>query len=1109
MRKNKIQNTKIFRHVVWFLLLVLCSGTIHAQNMINANGVVLDSNDEPLTGVTVSVVGQKNKNAITDVDGKFSIKVKQGAVLQFRYIGCKPSNFQVKNDKPITKHHEDDSKVLDEVVVTAMGISREARSLSYARQSVDTESMTEARGTSLMDMLAGKAAGMQVTGGGGPLASTGIMLRGASSINGNNQPLYVIDGVPVLNNNGEDDDMNLDFGNPVNSINPDEIANIEVLKGANASALYGSDASNGVILITTKTASNQKGLGVTYDFNMMFGKLYNYPEYQNIWGSGQNMGFQKMQGVNYYNNTGNGIMGFNPNLPYNIFVQNMADQNNTCWGLPMLGFQIVGRDNQIKSFSPQPETIDELYQTSTMITNSVQVDKKFEKGSFRFSYSNVHSDDIVKNTNKLNRNNFSLRGTAELAKWLDIDASARYTNEDVDNRGYRNNSNTNPVYVIQTMPRDVSVAELTPWKNPDGTAVSYSGFINPFWLLNENSNADTRNWFVGNLTLNVKLPYGLKLRGRVSTDTQNSDGWNFLNMGQKDISKGDGEYSQWKRKWVNNNMDVLLSYNKRFFRNKLSISANIGASQQEITGSRMNSKVDMLAFPDIKSLSNAASTISSLEDYEHKKKQAVFGMANVGYNNWAYLDLTARNEWSSTLPKDNNSYFYWSAGLGLVVSDLLKLDPHIFPFLKLRGSYAEVGNDTGFDQLLTGYYKDINKNSFAGLNYFVGENVLKTMALKPERTRSYEFGAELRFLDNRISVDATYYNKTSYDQIVRADAPKPSGYGSEVINAGKMRNKGVELTLKLVPVQSRVITWTTTFNWSRNKNVVLELAPNIERFELGNGTNIASYAVVGMPWGVFYGSDYKYNEDGTIPVSSTKATPGDSNIDRDAFLGYVQPDWIGGWSNTIRIKDFDLGFSFDFQKGGKVWSQTAQNGARTGQTVQSLEGRLEWFLSYYAYRENDQERAGFLKRENYNGGASSDYSIYYPDWERPKGIYLPNSVYADGEHAGEISHGWYKPTDYWMNNNGNSAAIYMYDASYIKLRELTVGYNVPTKWVRKTGFLRSAKLSLVGRNVAILYQNTPKGVDPQATSTTKNGRGFEKGFNMPQATYGFDIKVTF
>lgn len=1109
MQKSNSISSTIVRGMVWFFLMLLCANTGYAQ-MLDIKGVVLDSNDDPLTGATVSAVGQKNKTTVTDIDGNFSIKVKAGTVLQFRYIGCKPFNFQVKNANPLTIHLEDESNMLDEVVVTAMGISREARSLSYARQAVDTESMTEARGTSLMDMLAGKAAGMQVTGGGGPLASTGIMLRGASSITGNNEPLYVIDGVPVLNNNGEDDDMNLDFGNPINSINPDEIESIEVLKGANASALYGSDASNGVILITTKTASNQKGLGVTYDFNMMFGKLYNYPDYQNIWGSGQNMGFQKLQGVNYYNTGGNGIMKFNPDLPYNIYVQNMADQNNTCWGLPMLGFPIVGRDNKVKSYSPQPDTIDELYQTSTMITNSVQVDKKFDQGSFRFSYSNVHSDDIVKNTNKLNRNNFSLRATANLAKWLDVDASARYTKEDVDNRGYRNNSNTNPVYVIQTMPRDVSVAELTPWKNADGTALSYSGFVNPFWLLNEDSNADSRSWFVGNLTLNVKLPWNLKLRGRISTDSQFSDGWNFLNMGQKDISRGDGEYSQWKRKWINNNMDVLLSYNKRFFRNKLSISANVGASSQEITGSRINAKVDMLNFPDIKSLSNTKGLVSATEDYEHRKKQAVFGMANVGYNNWIYLDLTARNEWSSTLPKDNNSYFYWSAGLGLVVNDLLKLDPHTFPFIKLRGSYAEVGHDTGYDQLVSGYYKHMDNNIFNGLNYFIGEDVLKTLDLKPERTRSVELGAELRFLNNRISADVTYYNKMSYDQIVRADAPKASGYGSEIINAGKMRNRGVELTLKFIPVQTRHISWTTIFNWSRNENVVLRLAPNIERFQLGSGTNIASYAVEGMPWGVFYGNDYRYNEDGTIPVSQNKATPGDANIDRNAFLGYMQPDWFGGWSNNIRLWDFDLGFSFDFQKGGKVWSQTAQNGARTGQTVQSLEGRIEWFLSNYAYRETDQERAGFLNRENYPGTIPSDYYIYYPDWQRPKGIYLPNSVYADGEHQGEVSHGWFKPTDYWMNTNGNTAAIYMYDTSYIKLREVTIGYNVPTKWVRKTGFLRTAKLSLVGRNVAILYQNTPKGVDPQAVSGVKNnGRGFEKGFNMPQATYGFDVKVTF
>ena len=1097
-----------FRCMMWLLLILLSSGIASAQNII-ANGTVLDSDDEPLAGATINVVGTK-RNAVTDIEGKFAIEVTPGQVLQFRFIGCKPFNYQVKSCNPITIHLESEDNTLNEVVVTAMGISRESRALSYARQSVDTESMTEARGTSLMDMLSGKAAGMQVVSGGGPTASTRVVLRGNNSLTGNNQPLYVIDGVPVLNNSGEDGD--LDYGNPVNSINPDEIENIEVLKGANASALYGSDAANGVILITTKSASDKKGLGVTYDFNMMFGHLYSYPTYQNIYGSGQNTGFQRWQGVNYYGNENNGVK-FDPNLPYFAWSPNMAGQDQRSWGMPMLGFEVIGRNGEATTYSPHPETIKDMYQTSTMITNSVQVEKVFQGGSFRLSYSNVHSDDILANINKLNRNNFNFRGSADLAKWLNVEANARYTYEKVDNRGFRNASKRNPLYVIANLPREVSTAELIPWKNADGTAMNFRGFVNPYWVVNETSNADSKNWFVGNITLNIKLPYDLKLRGRAATDAQFYDGWNFANIGfPDDTAYNDGEYQRWKRQWINNNFDVLLSYNKRFFDNKFNISANVGASYQDIEGSKINSKVDILQFSDIKSLANNKGLMSSTEEYEHKQKQAVYGMGSFGYNNWAYLDLTARNEWSSALPTNNNSYFYWSAGVGIVASDLFKLDPHTFPFIKIRGSYAQVGNDTGFDRLISGYYKDGNNYTFNGIPYYMGDRVLKTMGLKPERTNSWEVGAELRFLDNRISLDATYYSKVTRDQIVEADAPLASGYEREIINAGKMSNKGIELTLGLTPVKTKLITWTTSVNWSKNKNMVLELADGVDRFEVGSADNVKLYAQVGKPYGVFYGNDFKYNEDGKILVSMDKGRPIEN--EQDAYLGCVQPKWFGGWSNNIRIWDIDLGFALDFQKGGKVWSYTAFRGGIDGNTVQTLPGRLEYMLSQLAYGENDWERAGFMGREHVNDPDGVNYQHVYPDADRPKGVQMGNAIIEnsfaaqEAGHAGEDSHAWINPTDYWCHDNAKSAARYIYDASYVKLREISVGYNLPNRWLRKT-FLKTAKLSFVGRNVAILHQNTPKGMDPQATSTTGNAQGFERGFTLPQATYGFDIKVSF
>lgn len=1093
---------KLSKSLVAFVTAFIfgCMATLAQTNTLT--GTVTDKSGEPLIGATILVKGT-NIGTSTDIDGKYTLNARPGQTVQVSYVGYKPVTIKLKNDGVLNVVMEDDTQVLNEVVVTAMGITREAKSLSYARQSIDTDNMTEVRGTNLLDMLSGKASGMQIISGGGPTASTRVVIRGINSLTGNNQPLFVIDGVPMLNNSGEDGD--LDYGNAANSINPDEIENIEVLKGANASALYGSDAANGVILITTKKAAKEnKGLGVTYNFNMMFGHLYDYPTYQNIYGAGQGGMFQRRsEGTNYYGAANNNVF-FDPNLPYFIWNPNQAGQNQRSWGMPMLGFDVVGRNGEVKSYSPHPETIENMYQTSTMITNNVAVEKNFTGGSFRFSYNNVHSDDILAGVNKLNRHTFNLRGTADLAKWVNINVNGRYQYEKVNNRAYRNASDRNPVYMIAQLPRDASVSELIPWKKEDGTAFVFKDFNNPFWLLNETSNSDSKNWFLGNVTLTFKVTDFLKIQGRAATDVQHSEGWNFINMYAP--FDQDGEYSYWKKNWTNNNFDALVMFNKNFFDQKFNLNANVGTSYQEIQGSKIKSLVNTLQFPDIKSLSNNKGLMASIQENEWKKKQAVYGMASMGWDNWAFLDLTARNEWSSTLPKNNNSYFYWSAGTGIILSSLFKMDPHAFPFIKIRGSYAQVGNDTGYDRLVSGYYKDEKYYVFNGIPYYTGENTLKTMGLKPEQTRSWEIGAELKFLDNRISLDATYYNKVTRDQIVTADAPLASGYQWEILNAGKMKNQGVELSLTARPLQFRNFTWSTTINWSKNKNEVIELSEGVRRFQIGEAQFIKLYAEAGKPYGVFYGNDYKRDEDGNILVG----IDGKPKYVEDQYLGNVQPDWFGGWSNTFRIFDFDLGFAIDFQKGGKVWSYTAYEGARNGQTVQTLDGRLDYFMSAFILGEDKIERQGFLDPQYTNDPNASMYSHLYPDGSRPKGIYVPGVYDSDaGDMAGKPTVVWTDPQDYWVHNYQANTSRFIYDASYIKLREISVGYNVPEKWVRKTKFFRTARISFVGRNVAILYQNTPKGIDPQATSTTGNAQGFERGFTLPMATYGFDIKVTF
>jgi TonB-linked SusC/RagA family outer membrane protein len=1095
-------NIKIYKYNLMVLLILFFMAARAQNKQLNITGTVLDNTNQPIVGVSVSAVGVTNsKTTQTDQKGKFKISVPANTTLRISYIGFITQQIVARSETELRIVLLDDSKNLSDVVVTAMGIKQEAKSLAYARQSIDVSSMTEARGSSLLDMLSGKAAGMQIVPGGGPGASTRVVIRGNNSLTGNNQPLFVIDGIPVLNNSGENGD--LDFGSPVNSINPDEIENVEILKGANASALYGSDAANGVVLITTKKAGRKQGLGISYGFNAMLGNLYNFPTLQNIYGAGQTGQF-KREGINYYSNSGNGV-SFNPDLPYGIWNPNMGNQDQRSWGMPMLGFNVVGRNGLVKSYIPQPQTIESMYKTSNSITNSFSIDKLTDAMSFRLSYTGQSADDILEKFNLFDRHNLNVRSTAKITDYLDLDANIRYTYENMDNRGFRNSSNRNPLYVIANLPRDASYQELVPWKQNGGTPFNFNGFTNPYWLLNETSNQDSKNFLNASLTANIRLNQLFRLRLTAATDLQQSKGWDFTNLYTPfDI---DGEYYKWNRLSTNNNYNALLSFNKKLNKD-FNINSNVGASIQTIKADRMSSRAFMLITPDLASLANAKGIIGSVEEPEAKNKQAVFGMGNLGYKNWAFLEATVRNEWSSALPSNNNSYFYYSLGSSVVLTDAFKINKKVLSYLKLRGSFAQVGNDTGFDRLYSGYFRNEN-GSFLGIPFFTGEEVLKNNRLKPEQTQSWEFGSELKLWNGRVNADVTYYSKSTKNQIVEADAISASGYRREILNAGEIQNSGVEVSLNISPVKTKFFSWTTTLNWAQNRSKVISLVDGISRYEMGSGDNIRLYAEVGKPYGVFYGNDYKRNADGAIYVG----VDGKPKFLPDQYLGSIQPNWIGGWQNTFRVGPVDMGFMIDFQSGGKVWSYTAFRGGIDGNTVQSLDGRYDDLISQLILGENGDERRGFLQPGN-TVKPGADYLqnyVRYPDGSRPKGVQLGNTVYdpsVGAFWADKPSMAWVSPMDHWTHNSASSAARYIYDASYIKLREVTIGYTLKSSWFRKTP-VKSARVALVGRNLAILFQNTPKGLDPQATSTTGNAQGFERGFSLPMSTWGFDAKLSF
>lgn len=1097
--KHLIEQKHIRSNLIVFLLLFFAS-TVQAQTL-RLTGTVVDNNGEPLLGATIRVVGKQDIGTTTDLKGEFALTVPQNSVVSASYIGYKTGTVRIKpgHSGRVKITLQEDGNVLEDVVVTALGITRESKSLGYARQSVNTDGLDDTRDPNLLNSLTGKVSGVNFISNGGPMASTRVEIRGNNSLTGNNQPLYVVDGVPILNEMGESDD--LDYGNAASFISPDDIESIEVLKGANASALYGSDAANGVILITTRKAKTKKGLGISYNFNAQFSYLREYPLYQNVYGSAATFIAGHNEGTNYFGSTSKNGYDYDPDLPYGIYVFNWANKNQRSWGLPMLGFDVVGRNNEIRSYSPAKESITDLYETGVQMTHNVSIDKVFNGGSIRLSYTGIDYDGMLKNFNDMTRHNFSLNSNLTLAKWLTANVSLNYQIEEADNRDYKGDSNRNPMRAIMNMTRDVTLDELLPYKKENGEPMARgNGFYNPYWLINEITNGDSRNNFRGNLTFNIKPVKYFTIRLRGSMERQNKKGWKFDNMYTMwDI---DGRYEAFNESSSNNNFEAVGIYDRRW--KKFSLNALAGASYLKQEWDKTTNIVNQLAAPDVKALSNNASILTGYQYHTGKEKQSVFGTVSLGYSGF-YLDGTFRNDWSSTLPSHNNSYFYYSGSFSAVLTDIFpKLKESPLSFLKLRGSYARVGNDTGFDRLIDGYsYGGLFLNNMA---WFTGDNVKKNANLKPETTISKEVGMEVRLFKDRVKLDVTYYAKSTRDQIVESAQPYPSGYQRVLINSGEISNKGWEVSVNAVPVRFKGFEWRTIINWSKNNSMVESLPEGIDKIQIGSGVyNTKTYAEVGRPYGAMYAQVYKKNDKGQILCAA------DGNPKQAAdmeYVGNVQADWRGGWQNQFKYKNFAVSVMIDFQKGGHFLSQSAVIGATDGQSVQSLEGRWEYLLSRKILGESDQERYGFLDAAYTMTNAN--YSELYPDWQRPKGVSIPNCVYDDDVEglAGQEVKGWASPEHYWMHYITRDITRFIYDASYIKLREVTVSYDFPKKWLAKTP-LQSVRVAGVGRNLATLFSNTPKGLDPQATSTTGNAQGFERGFNLPEATYGFDIKVTF
>lgn len=1074
--------------IKWSVLLFLFPIIVFSQEKI-ITGQVIDDSGMPLTGVTI-LLKLTNKGAITDLDGQYVLSTGEivKGILEFSYLGyaTKEIPFNSETNK-VNATLSESQEELEEVVVTALGIKRDKKSLSYSTQGVNTEDMTEARSSNFLNALSGKAAGVQITNSSTPTGSTRVIIRGLTSITGNNQPLYILDGVPLDSSSGDagvsvwNEGDDIDLGSPISGINPDDIDSIQILKGANASALYGSRASNGVVIITTKKAKKGTSkINVNVNSNMSVVSNREYPNYQYSYGAGN--GGRLVQNA--------GRLDATTGLP-------TVGSYNRAYGAPFLGQQVLDYNGTVGTYAPDINNVKDLYQTGVVNTNTFSISRATDKNTLRFSYGKTIGDHVIKRMEEINRDNIALRMSQDITDKLRANVSFIYTHQKVNNRMYQNGSNRNPANNYMYMLPNMSQSNLLPYKDENNEAFQYEGdFNNPYWNIFENSNQDITNRVVTNITLNWEILKGLELKTRVNGALNDVDRQEFNNKGAS--YDPNGLYREVTTSRQNWNYEAILNYTKKF--NDFSLVSLIGANRFDVRTDGNRLTAISLFERDIKSLSNGDEFVPEIFINNNKRINSVYGSVSLGYQKTYFLDVTSRNDWSSTLPAANNSYFYPSVGGTILFSEFIPRNK-ILTFGKIRASYARVGNDTGFNQIRNSYVQGGNYNN---TDWVALERIRKNLELKPELTSSTEFGIEAKFFNNRISFDGTYYKSSTNNQIINVSTTPTSGFVGKFLNAGEIQNEGMELFLS-AKLFDKKFKWSTDINWSKNESFVASLFDGVESRLIRSWFNVGVFAEVGEPFGNIRGNSQLVDpETGTPLVLANGRAAWESN----QLLGNAQPDWIGSIRNSFSYKGFSLNFLVDVKMGGDLYSGTMAKTYNHGVHAGTLEGREEWLLSTLILGENNNERQG-----------RGLFGNNYADSDRPKGRIYENSALgvqdedgnwsAERDANGEIiyTQRWLNPQVYGYDGLQDQRR-FVYDASYVKLREVTLGYNIPHRLIKKIK-IKNAKISVVGRNLWTIYRNTPQGIDPESGTTSGNGQGIEYGSFLPTRTLGVNVKLVF
>ena len=1022
-----------------------------------SNKVIGTVKDEfgPVIGASVVEKGTSN-GVVTDLNGKFSLNVKPGATLIISFVGYKQQEVKAGN-VPLNIVLEEDSKMLGEVVVTALGIKRELKALGYGVAEVQGEALTKAKETNVINSMAGRVPGLVVTQtAGGASGSSRVILRGSTEMTGNNQPLYVIDGVPLDNTNFGSAGTygGFDLGDGISSVNPDDIESMSVLKGPAASALYGSRASHGVILITTKKANKDK-ISVEYNGTMTFDtQLAKWDDVQQIYG-----------------------MGSNGTYPINA-----VSNTNMSWGAKADGTNMLKYfDGVERPYLIVPDNTSQFFRIGFTATNSAIIGVNNGKTGIRFTYTDMRNKDIVPKTH-MSRDIFNLRANTTAGKF-DLDFSANYTREDVKNRPALGDSKSNIGKNLMTLATTYDQEWLKTYQDANGEYSNWNGMdpynVNPYWDVYKNSNNSKKDQFRFNGKVVWNITQHLKIQGTAGAELNWFTFEDYKAPTTPGYESGYLQNNNFRNRMYN--FELLALYNNSW--GDFDFNATLGGNLYKVNNQTIVTTAKDMKIRDVVALMSFNEV--SVEPYSYRKQiNSVYGAVNLGWKHMLYFDATLRGDQSSTLPISNNMYIYPSFSGSFVFSELLKLGDKL-PYGKVRMSWAQVGSDTDPYQLGLVY----TKSKFAYPGYTIGyisNGTIPNKDLKPTKTNSFEMGLELKFLKNRIGLDFTYYSQLSKNQIMGMASSSTSGYGYRLINAGEIENKGVEIALNTRPIQTKDFSWDLNFNFSKNSNKVKKLVDDMDMFELEKATwlDVQVAAKVGENFGSIVGPDFQRNENGDILIDPSTGLPMYDKSNH--VLGNASWDWTGGVYTNFSYKNISLSAVFDVKVGADLYSMSARAAHETGKSMATLEGREAWYKS-----EEARQAAGYAKDS--------------PDWI-PTGGFIAPGVIDNGDGTYRENDIVINPEKYWMSVCRNAPSMFIYDNSYVKCREITLSYTLPKAWLKNV--VDGLTISFVARNPFIVWKNIPN-IDPDSNYNNTTGMGMEYGSLPSRKSYGFNVNVKF